>query len=313
MKKNAPIGPDALLALSQRSYEGFTTASTDLNAALRDSPYVSNYTYYHPQHTGLMNAYNAWTGELAIQKGLTVTLTDLLDKLPAAAYDWAYAIEGVYKKGSAEYVTLLPKGRTIFSTGKQVTRINAIAQLSTALTGITALATVKTSVDNYLTSINAANTAQKSSKNAVAAKKKQLEDEITNAVQSMIYVLGDLTKEFNNDLSSLDEFFPPEIFRKPQQKLFTGTLPPESFKLVATRTLKVGALVTLKNTGRTSTVSSYLAETKFGEIPVGVTPITVKPGYSVKVPVEDLGNLANRYLIVSNPSLGEASWELQIQ
>lgn len=312
MKKNTTLRPEMLDNASSKSYEACTNISTALNATLESSTYPDLFAYYHGQHTTLIGAYAALRFQVAKRKSDTVALAKMFKDLPGAAYGWSYDIEAVYAKDSAGYVQLFPNGRRVFSSGSQISRINAISQLSLALTGITALAAVKTSVDAFLTAITAANNAQKGAKSAIDAKRAILDECRRNAVQAQIYVLAELMKEFNNDVEQVNNYFPMELIRRTVQTFFTGKITGITYALVARRTLKPGAEINLKNTGRENAVEYYLSDTSFGDIPEGTTPIVVPPGRGIKVPVEQLGNLANRFLTVRNTVKGDAFWEVSL-
>lgn len=312
MARKPRILDNFVMNATRNNMAKFATVSTEVDAALNGSGFTSLYNDYHPQHLGFMNAYSVGKNQKGDLKKDTATLQALLKGLVPAVANWAYTIEGVYKKGTPEYLAIFPRGRAAFYKGKQVDRVAAVHQLSLSLTGIASLASVKTSVDTYYTNLNAALVTQKTSKSTTNVKRTLLEQQWQNACESMYYVIAGLMQQFNNNTQEVANYIPFHLIDPAPQTVFTGKLPVEGIKVLAKRTMKPAAEVTMINNG-TVPADFYVSYTKEGKLPIGATPVTVQPGMTVKVPVSQLGSLENKYFTVRNTSdVAEADYELSL-
>lgn len=311
MQRSWPYGTNPILKATENSCERLVTISTYTDSSIAE-PFPDLYSYLHPEHVAFITAYSDWTAQNATQKGDTATLSALLKQLPAAVYGWHAAIEAVYPKGTPAYLKLFPNGRSPFSRGKQEIRMNRVSALSTNLTGIASLATVKTEVDAFYTNLIATNAMQKAQKNETHTKSARLEELRVNLCQALFYVYAGLAQEFNDEPERIEQYFLIDLIRRKAQKVFKGHLSGGALKVVVKRTLKPATIITLKNTGAVD-VQYYMAATKAGALPIGTTPVSVPAGLAKDVPVSDLGSAENKFLTVKNTAeLIAADWEVNI-
>jgi hypothetical protein len=114
-----------------------------------------------PLHKALANAYNIWKSMGGTQKGATLTVQQLLKLLsPGKINAWELAVQGVYAKGTPQFVSIFPRRHKSFQIGETGQRIEAVNQLGIALNGIAPLATTLTDVQNFYAQLSDARSGQ---------------------------------------------------------------------------------------------------------------------------------------------------------
>lgn len=269
------------------------------------------YTAYHPLHTAFMTAYDAWVSQGHVQIGETLNLDQLLSLLLSSKISqWDVAIQNVYTKKTPQYATLLPHHRVPFQNGTQDDRIEAVKSLSTNLTGITALASVKTDVDNFYNQLNTANTTQKSGKTSKTAHSGSLETSRINICNSQYATLGLLINHFSTAPENISTYFDVATVRSGSQVHFTGHLKPAHIHCVCKHTFALLDSITIHNE---STVVLHVYSGLTKDTPAPVMAIPIAAGAKQTVKAGTLGNVADTYLIISNPDAHvTAHWELTI-
>jgi hypothetical protein len=295
------------------SYEKAVTISTFTDARLAASPGLGTYyAFYHPLHTALINAYNAWKLGGGQQKTATASMAALLKGLTAAVNDWDFAIQSIARKGTPEYLTFFPQGHTPFITGKQDMRISAVATLSNALATVSPVPAVKTQVDSYLSQLNTANTTQEGKKGGTNGLSDAVEAMRVAACHGLYYVLAQLMALYYQNPEPIATYFDLELIRDRQQDDFTGSVQASAVKTIAKRTLEADDMILLKNTGLVP-LTFYLAADKGAAPVVGAPSVIVPEGQHQNVPANALGDVAeNKFLMVYNASeLTEGNWEVE--
>lgn len=258
------------------------------------------YTAYHPIHTALKTAYDAWVAQEHTQGGQTLNLEQLFALLSNTRIDgWDITIQTVYNKKTPPYKALLPHHRVPFQSGSQVERIEAVRSLSTNLTGIAALASVKTAVDAFYTQLDAANTAQKASKTTTTTQSSAMETSRIAMCNAQYANLGTLITHFATTPEVISNYFDVQTIRHGSQVHFTGHVKPQSVHTILKHTFATTDTLKLENKGTTS-LQFYLAQTKNATAPT--TGITLRPAEQQTQPATHLGDiLTATYLIVYNP------------
>ncbi|HEX3008119.1 MAG TPA: hypothetical protein VHO90_10935, partial [Bacteroidales bacterium] len=132
-----------------------------LNAAKTDAEILTLYNGYLPVHEDIMTRYSGWKNQLGVQQGDTDSLAKLLATLRGEKIrDWDIKIQNVYNQDTSEYMRILPDRRKPFQQGEQEDRIGAVRELLLAIGSDEALATVKTNIQAYYTSLNDTYTLQ---------------------------------------------------------------------------------------------------------------------------------------------------------
>lgn len=296
------------------SFERALTISTYTDAALAADPArATEYTFYHPIHLAFVAAYNAWKSGSGSQKGATETLRILLKGIKQQLDGWDFEIQKVATKGSAAYLAIFPNGRKPFMQGKQATRIAALGTLSVDLGKMTPVPPVKDTVDEYLTDLIAVNATQKGKISTKDTLSDAVEAARVNVCQGLYYVLGKLMMVHYKDPEPIAAYFDVELIRRDKQKIFTGTILQTTHHSIVKRGLKLDEQVSIRNTGLVP-LTFYLANTKDGGIPEGVTGVTLLPSETTHVPASSLGHPAtDKFLSVYNASdIIEGEWEVEI-
>jgi hypothetical protein len=269
------------------------------------------YTAYHPLHTAFMTAYNAWVSQGHVQIGETLSLSQLIVLLKGTKINlWDVGIQNVYNKKTSQYVTLLPHKRIPFQHGTQDELIEAVQSLSTNLTGITALASVKTDVDNFLNQLNTANNTQKSGKQSKATHSVLLENERIAICNAQYANLGSMINHFSATPENIADYFDVATIRAGAQVHFTGHLKPLHIHNICKHTFGVNDEITIKNDSAIA-LHVYLASAKNLPAPTGAHSIAANTKETVKA--GQLGNVLDTFLLISNPDAHvTAHWELTI-
>jgi hypothetical protein len=296
------------------SYELMRTLGTFTDSRLAANPtFATQYAFLHPKYTAFIAAYDAWKIGGGVQKSSTATLNALLDDLGRQVNDWDYEIQAFAKKGTPEYLTYFPHGHAPFTKGKQETKIGAVAELAGALALRTPVPPIKDTISDYLTDLNTANSTQKNKKGST--------DDLSDAVEAaritlggaLYSVMGHLISVYWETPELVGNFLDLELLRKKPQETFTGHTGPQEHETIVKRTLDADDQVTLHNTGLVP-LTFYLANTKNGGIPAGVTGVTLQPTEQTHVPASSLGHPAeDKFLSVYNASeIAEGEWEVEL-
>jgi hypothetical protein len=276
------------------------------------------YTDYHPRHMAYQTAYDAWVSQGTIQISETLNLSQLLSLLSGSKIDqWDVAIQNVYSKKTVQYAALLAHHRVPFQHGKQEEIIEAVKSLGTNLTGITALASVKTDVDNFYNQLTAANTTQKSGKQSKTVNIGSLETARIAICNSQYATLGLLINHFSTTPDNIAAYFDLDTIRTASQVHFTGHLKPLTQHCVCKHTFTAADSIKIKNKSSvalhvylSSAVNAAVAKT----IAPVAQPVIVAANTTETVKATQLGDLSSTNLMISNPDAAvTAQWELTIE
>jgi len=303
------------LVATEKSYLKALNISTFHDSALyavqNESFFTPLYNYFHPLHLANQAAYSNWVAQKGMQTGDTLNLTQLLKLLLSTKIgQWDIAIQVVHPKNTSAYQALLHQNRKPFQTGKQAERISAVQSLGLALTGDTALASVKNDVDAFYQLLDTANTSQKSSKTTTNTQSDAVESARVDMCTAMYSNLGAMIQKFASNPDSLANYFDLHSIRNAEHVNFSGHIKPLHIHSVCKHTFAPTDSIEVNNTGAVA-LNLYLAHTK--DAVAGSQIASVAPGADQIVPVTSLGNLENNYLIISNADaniVGE--WEVTL-
>ena len=218
-------------------------------------------------------------------------------------------------EGTPEYLSVLGRNRDEFYEGFQTTRIAAYKALIDRLTTLSnkkpAVTPAIALAQNYAASIDTANTTQDNTKNDHTAGSVLNETNRVSLCIGLLGVLGLFVDKNKANPTNSARYFRLDLIRSNRQSVFTGHLDPGEMHLVAKRTLKPEATVTLIN-GGAGPLNFWLALTKTDSLPD--TALSLPPLSSVTVPASALGNVeTNHFLMVQNPADAlRGAWEVDI-
>lgn len=267
-----------------------------------------------PVHQNYLDGYSSWKSAIGFYKGSTNLMEGLLKELSSTkARNWDTAIMVEYDKGTPEHMTLLPNGHAPFQEGTMDERIAAVKTLGEALDLYPALATLKTAVDAYHTTLKNARDGQQA--------KEQLKDQASTdleaarkAIAWMMYRnLGSLMDKFGEATDNILNYFEVSLIQ------YHGSKPPvveEFFGPVAplgTVSIKQGvspnATLIITNTG---TVPLLFCEAP-DQATACTNGFTLAPGEVHQVKGSDLNDPANSFLnITNNDPNTEGSYNFEI-
>ena len=306
IKKQWPYFQNPFFNVTKKNFKKAVKISTYTDAQLfaksSDPFYEPLYLAYHPLHLALVAAYNTWKAQGGSQKGATVTVAQLISQLsPLKIGNWDRAVQALFAKGSAIYMSIFPQGHKIFQKGTILSRINAVAQLVTSLTGKTGLSATLTDVTTFSNSLITANTSQTGSKGTTNTLSDAVETARVAACSMMYCILGQCIVKFPDDPSVTSVIFDLETVRSKQQTEFVSALKAAAFKNITERTFVLTDIIDVDSNGLAE-LGYYLAEKK-GDSSAGYTVVPVLAGKSRAITIDEFVNdTMNKFLCVVNLS-----------
>jgi hypothetical protein len=275
-----------------------------------DPFFAGIYASYHPLHLAVSTNYSNWKSQGGTQKGSTLTVSQLFDLINKSKLNaWEYAIMGVYQKGTPGYVALFPQGRTPFNRGTKESRIAALKQLGTSLTGIAALAATKTEVDAFFTQLNTNRTVQLGNKGTTENKSDALEAAIKTAMIDMFANYGLMIHQFKNDAEAMHPFFDFDTIRNQEQLIFLKSVAANSKNNLMKHTFAATDSIKITNDGTVS-LEFYLTNTVDGD---SINQkVTLEPSISQTFLITDLGTIDNTFLNVNNPNANAGHCKVEL-
>lgn len=269
-----------------------------LQAQNADPEIAAMLAIFAPIDDALSAAYSAWFNAGAFYKGATLAFENLLKELSKTKLDsWFPQVQVVFPEGSPEYLTIFPKGRTLFTNGSYDLRINAVKSLGAALAAYPALAATKTEVDSFFTSLNTARTKQQEKEEGVRVKSELLETARVNTAVAMYQTLGKLMAKYAATPEAIAKFFDLSLIQSPPKDKNTFSV------IVAA---KDTANIVSGGFDDTTQFTLYTGNTrgKFfttnAATSVEGDGITLEPNTSMTVIATQLGAPGNTFLNVTN-------------
>jgi len=271
--------------------------------------FVPMYNTYHALHLVLVSAYAVWKASGGTHKGATLTLNQLITLLsPTKINAWDAAIQAVYAKGSAGYVTLLPQGHTPFWSGTIQERIHAVEALSSAIGSNPSLIALKSDVDAFALLLNNALSVQGGDEMSTELDTLDVRNAVNDCMVQQYSNLGTCIQDHPKEMPDFEFLWDLETVRNHEQVLFTGTLAGDENHPVLTHTF--AATDELQLTATETALQFYLATSSTAG-PAGYTLIDVPAGTTVTITASAFGTL-NRFLHVVNTEGVEGHFKVQL-
>lgn len=214
------------------------------------------YQLFLPAYQAFKQAYNETFQKDAFYQGNTKMVESLIVELSSQKIrQWDIWIQNVYLDNTAQYLMLLPNGRTPFQSGSYESRINAIVSLEANLASFPNLANVLADVSTFRQQIEQARTTQQGVEKAVANTVKAVEERRVELAQVMQGVFGGLILRYYKNIAQVETFYELKYLRSSSGNgaNSTPTLQPHTIAANSKATLfgqlVAGDTITLKNTG----------------------------------------------------------------
>jgi hypothetical protein len=273
-----------------------------INANAGDAFFDTLIAAYEPTHQWYVDAYNAWYASGGTHEGGTATMEQLIADLSSTHIEtWDIAIQGVYRKGTPQYIAWLPDGRKPFQSGSIESRINAVAALALAM-GVPPLPLAATLVDINAkhAALVAARATQQGEITDTGEFSTELETARLNCAEDLYGNLGLLMNHFKETPEAIAGYFNLELIRSHVQRDFSAQVAESAEHFIAKRTVEPDAQARLINTGPT-TLRFWIANEK--NDPVGAKFIDVAPMEEEVTAFSVIGNVpADKYFKVMNTS-----------
>ena len=233
-------------------------ADTDakLEARATDADIQVLRDFFHPVREAYAQKYIAWLTSKASYRGATANVEGLFGDMTKKVEDWDIRIQVQYKKGTPQYLALLPGGRSPFNSGGYESRLMNLESLIDNIGADAALQTEKTEMETFLTTIGDARDTQQGKEgleeNAAAA----LEAERIICGEGLYYVLGGLMQKFRTTPEEVEQFFDLVTLRTQstdtdddEPETFTGAVAPDGTVNIVERDFSTVSQLILRNTG----------------------------------------------------------------
>ena len=172
------------------------------------------FSFFHAIRLMYLAKYTQWKSTVAAYHGATVNFEQLIAQLSSTMIeDFDIRIQVLFKRGTAQYAALLPNFRIPFQSGEYDERITALGTLSESLTGIVALAAVKTDVDAFLLQLTTARDQQQGLEGLKQTLSEEVELARVTIAQAMYYTLGGLMQIFSANSIQIANFYDLETLR----------------------------------------------------------------------------------------------------
>ncbi len=221
-----------------------------LNGGAGNATIAAMLTYFDPFYAAYSNAYVGWLALRGQGTGNTQTLVELIDELSSSRIrKWDVAIQGVYEQGTPQYQSLLPARRSPFQQGGIETRFSAVQALIAAIGTDAALASLKTQIEDFLTTMENARNNQVGGVAGVNIASGAIDLARDNAAQAMFKNYGSCVVLYYQTPEQIANFFPVALLQSKEQNTFTATLRPGNSHRLFKRKLDVANTLTLVNDG----------------------------------------------------------------
>lgn len=298
---------NTFLVSTEGSYRLAVRISTKHDAALQaaaaglDPFFVAMYTYFHPLHVALVNAYNAWVAQGGSQEGQSLTLTQLLRLLSSTkAEAWMVGVKQFYAQTTARFKAIFPDLKKVFQTGGQTTKMAGVSAISIAIGSDPLLSVVKSDIDAFNGQLIAANTAQKGSISVTGTLSAAVETARVNNCIGQLADYGGLIQKYAATPEVVGNYFDEAALRGGAQILFHHSVKKETVYTIAKHTSLPTDEYLLENDGTGSLVFGFVF--KKGNKPTAIA-VTVGPLSALHATGAELsGDLTNdKILVCYNP------------
>ncbi len=291
---------------TKQSKKRMNTISSDHNAKLQaqsaDHDILVLYDFFNPKYVSFTSKYSQWKLSQAAYKGATRATENLLKELASDKIEnWDIRIQVVYRKGTPEYLALLPNGRGPFQSLAYELRISAVETLIGSIGDDAALVELKTDVEEFYALLAAARNNQQGKEGLVDSLSQQLEQERVECSQAMYYTLGGLMQKYYQNTELISGFYDMDNIRQTGKDEEETTEP---------NILSIEPLDT-KEAGITFDDTTRFMFTNTGTVPITIftggnnpevpeNPFILEAGEETEKLASELGDAENRYLYLMN-------------
>jgi hypothetical protein len=283
-----------------------------------DWPFL--YNRYDPFHQNFESAFSMWKGAGGTQKGQTANVSQLLKLLVGRAASWDIQVQNTptFEKGSFNYITLFPNGRSSFNTGSKLDRIKAVEVLGNKLVNIPQFVTLGGIVQSFHTQLNTANDTQEGSKGLTRSLSNEVEIRRIETMTEQYRNLGFLINKSAEHPERIAPFFDLNVLRESNQVLFTGTLDPQETEPVLIHTFLADDELVLSIKGDPAIPAGTMVQFYLVPVAGGVngTPVSVEAnGAPLTITAADFGVTnygTHRFLTAVNTHLLELHYEVEL-
>lgn len=268
---------------------------------------------YKPFHFELMDKVSNLEKIKGIQEGETLNINQQFILLRSSKIKrWDIAVQGIFSDTTPDYKKIFPNKRTPFQNGSQTDKLNVLAALSKVLTDYPALDATNKEVELLYANINDSLTNQKSALRDTTSAAALAEVARINMCDEQYGFMGLFMSKYKKTPTVLRRYFDFNTLRHASQVLFTNSkVKPMSIHFVVKHTFHAGETVVCTNNG-SKDLWFYLAKSKTEA--AGATRVEVPAHSSSTVPVEQLGDLSNTYVLAYNPDDNlNGSYEFEIE
>jgi hypothetical protein len=204
------------------SYKKTDILATDHNDKLlnnmSDPDIADAYTnVFKPPYDAFKLAFTTVMTAEARYGGRTRNTEDMWKALAANIDDWSFAVEatpgGLFRKGTLNYSTIFPNGYAPFQKGAYEQRLRSVASLIDILGDYSALANVKTQVNNFYTTLLAARTEQQGFENELAKTRTDVANARQELVDAMHRIMGLLLYKYAPNTAAIDDYYDLSLLR----------------------------------------------------------------------------------------------------
>ena len=148
------------------------------------------------------------------RKGQTEVLVDLLEELSGQRIkQWDITVQSVYLAGTPQYTQIFPDGRGPFQTGPQDQRILAVQTLASRLAPFSEFAALKTTVEAFHASLQAARDTQQGTEGEIETASGQAEAARVALAVGLYANVGRLMEKHADDPDRLGDYFEVALLR----------------------------------------------------------------------------------------------------
>jgi hypothetical protein len=265
-----------------------------------------------PIANAYVNAYNAVQSNAAFYEGRTSDFTKMITDLSGTHIRrWDVAIQNVFDIETGDYISLLPNGRYPFQHGTYEARLGFVGSLLANLRTINHpdLATLITTIDNWLTQANALRSTQQGLEGQDSQLRKAAEDARVAVAEAMHKAFFQLCVHYFPDLGMIETFYETKYFRSttvkspetPSPNSNEVSISAFTRKTVLTGTFDSSHSFDLSNTGNTR-LYVWLSSNEHSELPADATVLESQAASNFLAEELSDGSASFQFLIVYNPS-----------
>lgn len=201
-----------------RNYKATNVVSKDHVSTLAnfkaDADILFLYNRTTPVYNNFQLAYTNWKKKVAFYKGATAIVDKLLEQFRTKLLPrWDILIQVFYMPDTAEYLTLIPSGRTGMYIGGKDTQIQAVRTLSESLLEYPDLASLQEEVSNFYNNIEKARDIQQQREQAVQGAADDLRKVQADICLMMYRNLGRLMDKYAQEPQFILNFYQLDLVR----------------------------------------------------------------------------------------------------